>query len=437
MWDIPSEVPRHNMIYQKPTGTRDFFPEDMGSRKRVFNSLKAVADSYGFREIESPAFEDLGFLKAKSGEEILGQLFTIERKGSGNEAENFGLRFDMTVPAARMFVEKQKSIPKPVKWYYLTRMWRYERPQKGRLREFYQFGVELFGSNKPEADAEIISLAIDALAALGLRKEDFAVKLNNRKIIIGLLAGLGLKDKSDDIIKAIDRLKKISFQEFEDELKKLKLDKKQLDCIKKMIAVKNLSEIQKLGFANDEAKQGVEELSAVMQKLKEYGKEPFVEFDITIARGLAYYTGTVFECFDKAGKLRSIFGGGRYDNLIERFGGNPEAATGFAIGDATLQLLLEEKGLWPKARFGVDYYIAVVDDSSTKNAIELCQKLRQKFAVDIDLMQRKLSKQFDYAASINAKKVIVVGEQEIKSGKYTVKDMKSGKEEKLGLNKLL
>ena len=419
------------MAYQNPKATRDFYPSEMEARKQVFARLKTMAENYGFREVETPVVEYTNLFTDKSGDEIKSQLFNLEKKGE----EELSLRPELTPAVARMFIAKQKELPKPVKWYYLQKMWRYEKPQQGRLREFYQFGVELFGSDKTEADADVINLAIDLLSSLGLTKKDFVIKVNNRKLLAGLLESLKLKNQ-EDIFRVIDKYRKLSKDDFLEELKKAKADKKQSDKIVELISLKKLSDFDKAAGGNEMAAKGLEELKRLFELMKQYGKQDCVEFDLSIARGLAYYTGIVFECYDKDESLRAIFGGGRYDNLVELFKGMKEPATGFAIGDVTLQLLLEKKGLWPKPEKEIDYYIANVDEASRKKAVEIADRLRKRYSVEIDLMGKKLAKQFDYANTIKAKKVIVIGEDEIKSGKLTVKDMKTGKEEKIDASKL-
>ena len=409
--------------FQKAKGTVDFYPEDMELRKTIFRKFMKTAENYNYKQIEAPAFEELDLLTKKGGEEIKKQIFTLEQRGD----ETFGLRFDLTVSAARMFIEKQKELPKPVKWFYLTRMWRYENPQQGRLREFYQYGTELFGSSKPEADAEVISLVIDSLLSLGLKKDDFLVKINNRKLLEGLLNDIVNESQISDVIRVIDKKSKISDDEFTNELKKLNINEKNINEIKSILNINNLNQLKQ---TNNLSKQGLEELNAVIDLLKD--KKEFIRVDLSTARGLAYYTGTVFECFDKEEKFRSIAGGGRYDDLIELFKGEKTPATGFGLGYSTLLLLLKEKNLMPTIELNPDYYIVVIGNVKQK-AMELASKLRKKYKVDIDLSGRNVSNQFKYANTIKAKKVIVIGEDELKSGKFTVKDMKTGKEEKLAL----
>ncbi|MBU0628962.1 MAG: histidine--tRNA ligase [Nanoarchaeota archaeon] len=414
---------------QKPTGTIDFYPEEMATRKAIFRKFMAVAERYNFKQIETPAFENLSLLTQKEGEEIKQQIFTLEKRGE----EEFGLRFDITVPAARMFIEKQKELSRPVKWFYLTRMWRYERPQQGRLREFYQFGTELFGSNKPEADAEVISLLIDSFRALGLTEKDFFVKVNNRKLLQGLLEGVIEKGDIFEIISVIDKKSKITDDEFDEELKRIKVNEENINKIKTIINIKDINEIKEY-CNNDLSKEGLEELKSILNLLK--GKKEFLRIDLSTARGLAYYTGIVFEAYDKNEKYRALAGGGRYDKLIEMFNGEPTPATGFGMGYATLSLLLKEKGLIPTIDSSPDYFIAIINDEVREKAIEIASNLRKKCKVEIDLMQRNLGNQFKFANKIGAKKVIIVGPDELKEGKVKVKDMETRKEEEVSLDNL-
>lgn len=416
--------------YQKVKGAVDYFPENKAVKENIFNKLRQTAINFNFKEIETPAFETLELLTAKSGEEIKTQIFVLEKRSS----EQLGLRFDLTVPATRMFVEKQKELPKPVKWFYIDKMWRYEAPQKGRLREFYQFGVEMFGSDKPEADAEIIKLAIESLKSLGLTEKDFFVKMNNRKLLESLLLKIIPKEKLEEVTRLIDKSSKISEKEFSDEAKKLKLNDNQINKIKNIISLKGKPSevIKKIEASTEEIKSALLEVSEIIEQLGAY--ENFVVLDISVARGLAYYTGTVFEIFDKEQKYRALCGGGRYDKLVELYKGEPTPATGFGMGYATLSLLLEEKGLLPKVELGPDYYVLVI--GKIKEANELIQRLRKNNSVEVDLMQRNFGKQMNYANSIKSKKLIVIGENEVKSKIIKVKDMTTGKETEMKWNEV-
>ncbi|MBD3248875.1 histidine--tRNA ligase [Candidatus Woesearchaeota archaeon] len=409
--------------FQKPTGTSDLYPEDYSIREQIFSVLRKTARSFNFQEVESPAFETLDLLTKKSGQEILTQIFTLEQKGD----EKFGLRFDLTVPITRMFLEKQKSIAKPVKWYALNRMWRYERPQAGRLREFYQLSVELFGSENPNSDAEVINLAIQCLKKLGLTDKDFFVKINNRKLLQGLLLSIVKEDKLEELVRIIDKSPKITPEEFKKELSRIKAD---YNKIRDILKCKTLEDIEKLKL-NKMAKEGLEELKAVTSMID----KRYFKFDISVARGLAYYTGTVFEIFDKQEKFRALAGGGRYDNLVELYDGASTPATGFGMGYSTLSLLLKEKDLLPAADIAPDYFVVMIGDTKEKS-LEIIKQLRKRYKVEYDLNERNVGNQMKYANSLNAKKVIFIGGDELKAGLFSVKDMKSGKEEKLSLDLL-
>ena len=414
------------MAYQKPKGTRDFYPAEKAARHALFDKFRSLAVRYGYGEIETPVFEQLDLLTAKAGDAVREEIFVLEKRG----AEQFGLRFDLTVPAARLFVQKQKELAKPVKWFYVDRLWRYERPQAGRLREFYQMGVELFGSDKPEADAEVIALAVGFLLSLGLKKGQFVVKLNNRRLLEGLLKGLKIKDAAGTI-RLIDKSGKMGREAFAGSLKDLKLSPVQIKGIMTLLDARSFAAVKKLPLLNDEAARGLAELEAVIKALKWMGMEPYCQLDLATARGLDYYTGTVFECFDAKEAMRSIFAGGRYDDLIAQFGGEETPATGFAIGDVTLQLLLEEHGLWQAAGRALDYFIVIVGEKAKAEALKLCGVLRKRYAVDIDLSGRGVKQQVAYADRLGARKVIFIGDNEVERGMATVKDLRTGKEEKV------
>ncbi|MBI1970853.1 histidine--tRNA ligase [Candidatus Woesearchaeota archaeon] len=414
------------MAFQNPKGTRDYYPEDRAVWNWMADAFRKTAVSFGFQEVESPAFENLSVLCEKEGEEIKRQIFTLEKRGD----ESFGLRFDLTVPFTRMFVQKQRELPKPVKWFGISRMWRYEQPQKGRLREFYQFSCEVFGSPTPEADAQVIRMAIEMMEGVGLSSKDIAVRINNRILLQGILEGLGIKEIEETII-VIDKKSKIGDAAFEEELKKLKLAKNQISSLQCMLAVTDLSRLQGL---SKEAQVGKEQLQAVFDLLDD--KKEYLQVDLTTARGLAYYTSTVFEIFDRGRKYRALCGGGRYNNMIKQFGGEDCPATGFAIGFATMELLLDEKMKLPTTATGVDYYIALISQAPAvkKAAQQLAAKLRsQGSSVDADVMGRSLGKQMEYANKLKAKNVIVMGENEVKAKKAKVKEMESGKESTINL----
>jgi len=413
------------MKSQKPKGTVDQYPTECALRLKIFDIFRLTAAKFNFQEVESPAFEELNLLTEKEGEETKKQIFTLEQRGE----EKFGLRFDLTVPLARMFLQKQKELPKPVKWSYCTRMWRYERPQKGRLREFYQMGVEILGSKNPEADAEMINLAIQTLYNLGLTTKEFIVNINNRKLLEGILQDRVSKEFLQECIRIIDKREKIDQKEFEDLLKEIKV--KDAKEIIKILDLRKIEDIGKLKL-NPLAQEGLEELKAIYELVD----QDVVQINLSTARGLAYYTGTVFEIFDINNKYRSMCGGGRYDKMVELFGGEPTPATGFGMGLSTLTLVLKDFNKLPKTKEPGEYYIAPVDEKLRPKAIEIARKLRKKTSVEVDLMRRSLSKQLQYAAKNNFQKLIIVGDKDLKNKQVTVKDLKTGDEEKVFIENL-
>ena len=421
------------MKFQRVKGMKDYYPEDKVLQNYVFSKLRETAQKYNFKEIETPAVEELALLIEKEGEEIKQQIFVLEKRSK----EQLGLRFDLTVPGARLFIEKQKVLPKPVKWFCIDKMWRYERPQAGRLREFYQYNCEIYGCKKVNADAEVIMLLIDSLNALGLTENDFEIRINNRKLLEGVVKNF--TNKVFEVIAVIDKMLKLPEEEFVRELENNGVE--DVNKLKEVLQINDISKLENYvkvnGFSNDILDNGIRELKELFAMLKI--KEKYLKLSLTTARGLSYYSGTVFEAFDKEGKFRSIAGGGRYDNLISMFGGEDTPATGFAVGYATLLLLLESKNLVPELSQCVDFYVVNVGDSEIikEKVVEIVAMLRKRYHVDYDLMGRNLRNQLKYANTINAKKVIFVGEDEIKTEKYKVKDMNSGNEEFVDIKELI
>lgn len=414
------------MKYKAPKGMEDMYAEDKAVQQKIFQVFNDVATRYGYNEVDSPAMESFKLLSAKSGEEIKEQIFMIEKRG----AESLGLRFDLTVPITRLFVTKQREMVKPVKWFSVNKMWRYEAPQKGRLREFNQLSVELFGSARPEADAELLNMIIDIMTGLGLTDKDFYIKINNRKLLEGILLTIIKKNQLDAVTRVIDKWKKLTDNEFEQELLDLGLDNFKVERIRHAIQFngkpsKVIKEIrQHFAEIPEETKKGIDEMENICKLVS----EKFIVLDLSVARGLAYYTGTVFEVFDRKEKFRSMAGGGRYDNMVELFGGESCPATGFAIGEAVTKLVLKELNKLPEPGIEPDYFISIVSQDVMPEAMKLAKKLRKKYKVDIDLMGRKVKKQFEYAKSIGAKKIIVLGPDEIKAKEYKVRNMTTGKE---------
>jgi histidyl-tRNA synthetase len=420
-------------MFQRVKGTNDFYPADSIALQMIMSRMACVCEKYGFGQVLTPSMEMIKTLAAKSGEEIKSQIFVMEKKG----AEEIGLKFDLTVPMTRMFIEKQRETAKPVKWYSIDRMWRYEAPQKGREREFFQVSAENFGSDKPEADAEIINMLIDCLLSTGLKAKDFTLKINHRKLLEGILQKIVPKNKMEAAMRIVDKSSRLDEKEYFMETEKAGISDPVAEQIRHAITIKGdissvEKQINKHLELNEVAQEGLKNLKQVLSMTKHDN----IIVDLSIARGLAYYTGCVFEAFDTDGLFRALGGGGRYDQLVQLLGGESCPATGFGIGYSTLSLLLQHKKIFPNIKPGPDFYVAPINEEMIPEALKIAAQLRQKYSVDIDLMRRKIGKQFEYANSIGAKKVIVIGPEELKSKKLTIKDMKTGKEEKKKVSEL-
>ena len=403
------------MKFQTPRGTRDFMPNEMQKRRHVFEKIRDVFESYGFGEVQTPAFENLDLLTCKGslGQEAVKDIYRFEDK-SGRE---LGLRFDMTTPVARIIVNA-KGMPKPVKLYYISNMWRYEDVTKGRWREFWQAGVELLGSASPQADAEVLRVFIDSLLSLGLK--DFTVRINSRKILDSFADKLKIKNRGD-IFRIIDKIDKKGQDEVFKELKKTLREEKAKQVLDFVLS--QIEEARKIVDTSD--------IDAIMNALDEKYK-CFVKPDMSIARGLEYYTGFVFECvitgFEELG---SGVGGGRYDNLIERYGGQTTPATGFSIGIERLMQILEKKNLI-QVKNPLNVYVASVNEKFVPEAVRISEKLRSLgIKCEYDVMSRSLSKQLDYASAKNFRYVIFLGEREMASHVYKLRDMKTGNEKEI------
>lgn len=411
------------MSYSTPRGTRDLMPEQALLLEEVLDKVRLVFRKYGYEPIETPAFEELEVLEKKSGEEIRKQIFRV------GEGEKLGLRFDLTVPLARL-VAGNASLPKPFKRYHISRVWRHEEPQKGRFREFYQADVDVVGSAGMECEAELLACAKEALESVGL--EHLKIRINSRKMLDAMFAKLGLKAGATQIFRMLDKLEKQGKEVVEQELRSLGLNAGEVEQLLKFAGTKGSND-EKLAFVEKNfpnAKEGAEETRELLALLEEYGVK--AELDLSLVRGLDYYTGPVFE-IDAGGGIGSIAAGGRYDDLIGLYGGKAVPATGISLGIERLMELL--KG---KAKRVTRVYVAAAKDEYRNEARKIVLKLRERgIASQVDLMGRKLGKQFEYANAMGIPYAIIVGEREIKEGKVTLRNMKSGEEKLVGLGEAL
>lgn len=415
-------------------GTRDFYPQDKFIQDYIFSIWRKVAKSYGYLEYDSSILEETELYRAKSGEEIVGeQTYSFTDRG-GREVT---IRPEMTPTVARMVAQKRRELNFPLRWFSIPNLFRYERPQRGRLREHWQFNVDMFGVDNIEADVEIISLAYDIMKSFGAKDESFQIKINSRKFL-NFLTDEYLKISAEQkhlIFKLIDRMNKISAEEFEKQGTEI--------LNEKFIKLKEVIKTKELNSLPEELKasQGISDIINCIKQLNSKGITNAV-FDPSIMRGFDYYTGIVFEMNDTSPvNPRALFGGGRYDDLVGIFGVEKVSGVGFGMGDVTIRDFLETYKLLPEYFTGIKLYIAPFNSDCVEYSNNLAGELRgQGINVVVDLTDRQVTKKVKSADREGIPFVVVVGEEEIKTGKFKVKNLKESKEvdlEKSGIISLL
>lgn len=423
---------------EKVKGTRDLLPEEMEKRRWVFERIREVFERYNFHEVLTPTFEYTTLFQLRSGEEVVEQLYAFDDKGK----RNISLRPDMTSSVARLYVNSFQNAPKPVKWYYIANMFRYEEPQSGRYREFWQAGVELLGSGSVEADAEVIALFVESYLATGLK--DFTVNVGDRVLLDEFARMLGVEDDVG-LMRLIDKKDKLSREEFTAALRDFGLDDDGVEKVLSLIGIKGkpddvLPKAEEL-FTGKKAEEEIRRLYDLTDLLEAYGVREKVLIDLGIARGFDYYTSIVFEAIapNDLG-IGSVGGGGRYDNLIEVFGGKPTPATGFAIGIERLIPILEWKGLIPEPKLRPEVYVILIgkEQELRKAAIRVVSSFRRAgIKADHELTGRKLRKALDYAGRLGVPYVVLIGKRDLAEGKVTVRDMESGEQRSVELDKVV
>jgi len=405
-------------------GTRDFYPAEMAVRNWIIDGWKKVSVRNGFEEYDGPIFEYLKMFQIKSGDEIVEQLFSLQDRGG----RDLALRPEITPTLARMVNQRINSLPKPIKWFSVPRLFRAERPQKGRLREFFQWNIDIIGVDNVLADAEVIFTTVDYLREVGLTPNDIVVKISSRKMLSTVLQEIGVPQESLDTLYAVlDKKNKLSTEAFEKMLNDQLPSSDMANKVREFMELENIQQVMNK-FGHWEA---FDEYFELMDYLDNMGVGPYYMFDPGVVRGLAYYTGIVFEVHAIGGELRAICGGGRYDNLLRDFGGPPISATGMGMGDRVLEILLEEKGLLgeqvPKKQ--LDYFVTCIGDFS-KEVWQIVEKLRSMgYSTNFSYKMGGPSKQLKDASAQKAKKCIIIGDEELEQNKITVKDMASGEQE--------
>ncbi len=396
-------------------GTRDFYPEVMAIRTWLYQMIKEVSEAFGYEEYEAPILEALELYAAKSGEELVKeQSFVFFDRGG----DQLVLRPELTPSLARMVAQRQRQLIYPLRWWSFGPFWRYERPQKGRTREFFQWNIDLIGVDTPEADAELIAIVAAFFQKVGLRPSEASIRINNRRLMDAEILAMGIPlEKKGEVSSLIDRRSKLSADDWDQYALDLGILPNQLELLKDVLS-------------NQDLWKKSPELVRVMSALDAMGLTEYVCFDPNVVRGLLYYTGTVFEAYDLTGDLkRAILGGGRYDNLLKDVGGEALSGVGFAMGDVVIALLLQSLGRIPAAIGGKrpDVLITVFDDSTRPASLALAAELRQAgLNVACSPEAGKLPKQFKYADRTGIQIAIVIGPDELASGQVTVKNLGSG-----------
>ncbi len=423
------------MKIQPVKGTRDFYPQEMAVRNWIIDGWKNVSLRNGFEEYDGPIFEYLKMFQVKSGDEIVEQLFSLTDRGG----RDLALRPEITPTLARMVNQKINSLPKPIKWFSVPRLFRAERPQKGRLREFFQWNIDIIGVDDVLADAEVIFTTIDYLRQIGLTKKEIKVKISSRELLAGFLKSLGIPEqKLGDLYVLLDKSAKLPADVFEELLIEQVPEKKITGKILEFMVEQSGEQMANMASpTNENTRSAMEHIIKVFNYLESMGVGDFCVFDPGVVRGLAYYTGIVFEVHDAVGDLRAICGGGRYDNLLKDFGGPSVPATGMGMGDCVLEILLREKRLLDKQLQPntIDFFVAYVDEAYKDEAVKVTMKLRSKgFKANFSYKAAKLNKQLKQASEQNAQKCIIIGD-EIKDNNFVVKDMNSGNQETFKIEK--
>ena len=403
----------------------------MRIRNWLFDNFRAAARSHGFEEYDSPVLEHEELYTRKQGEEITQQLYNFEDKGG----RRVTLRPEMTPSLARMVMARAGAMPTPIKWFSIPQCWRYERTQRGRGREHYQWNVDIWGSDAVQADVELLSVIVSFFQRVGLHADDLAISISSRKVLEEVLGSLGI---SGDAFAAtciiVDKMDKLPAEVVEQQLSEQGLDSSAISVIQSTLG---LSDLDSLAAALGEGSGAVAELATLFDLIDSYGIADWVTFDASVVRGLAYYTGPVFEAHDRGGKLRAICGGGRYDRLLSSLGGNDMPATGFGFGDMVIMELLNEKGLVPDLPSGNQDIVIAINEDLRSAAMSVATKLRASGRlVDLVLEDKRMKWAFRHAERTGAQRLVMVMPDEWAAGNVRIKELESGEESDVAVGDL-
>jgi histidyl-tRNA synthetase len=414
-------------------GFRDFYPEDLTLRNHIFATWRSVAGRYGFEEYDGPPLEALELYTQKSGGEIVQQLYSFRDKGDRDVA----LRPEMTPTLARMVAARAQALKKPIRWFSIPQLFRYERQQRGRLKEHFQLNMDIIGEGGPLADAELIAAAVDIMRAFGFGPQDFKAKLSDRRVLRTLLLGYDIQE--DRIPQALEFLDKLGRSKDEAETMQwgAAWTKSGRQPEIPWRALRGMERVSDVLVSVPGGADAIQPLRETLKTLDAMGLSDFVEVDLTIVRGLAYYTGIVFELFDTQHKLRAIAGGGRYDGLLAAAGGPDLPALGFGMGDVVLGELLKERGAVSKASIELGAFLIPVGGDDLPTVLKLAHALRERgIAVEYGLRHTGVRKQLELAAARGAPRAVIIGPDERNAGLAVVRDLREGTEAKVPIDKL-
>ena len=425
-------------MFETLPGFRDFPPEACARRNHLFRVFRTVARAFHFSEYDAPVLEPLDLYVEKSGEEIVSQLFHFKDKGERRVA----LRPELTPTLARMVASQANSLAKPIKWYNIGEHFRYERPQKGRGRSFYQFNADILGETNLQADAELIALLVGIFETLGLGSNDFKIRLSDRTTWVLLLNNLGISDQERPaVLNIIDKSERRKPEQTLEDLEKV-IGTRSKDILEKIEGIKKIDSIgelkSKLYSCGEDGQKRANDWITLIEYLEGYGSNHYVSIDLSIVRGLAYYTGFVYEAFEASGEGRALAGGGRYDHLVKKLSGNTDMpAAGFAIGDMTLSDCLESKGLLPNYIVAPDIYL-ICGPEDKKNGLTIISRCRKAgFSVSHSLKNAAFGKQFKEAGKSGARYGLILGKDELDKNEIKIKDFRSGNEKSVPQQSLI
>jgi histidyl-tRNA synthetase len=420
------------MKIQAVKGTRDFYPDEMRLRNWIMDAWRRVSLRNGFEEYDAPIFEYLDLFTIKSGQEIAEQLFNLTDRGG----RALAIRPEITPSLARMVNAKISSLPRPIKWFSVPRLCRAENPQRGRLREFFQWNIDVIGSDDVLADAECVFVCVDFLREVGLTPRDVQVRIGSRPLTVAALRAAGVPEQATDAALAVlDKRPKVSDEDFRKLAMGAGLSDEQVGAVRRLQECRTVDEVRAV-LNGPEVERDIESLGALMSNLRTMGVGEYCALDLRIVRGLAYYTGVVYEVFDVGATLRAVAGGGRYDNLLEVLGGPKVGATGFGMGDVVLGILLQEKGKVPASVLaqGLDFYVIDGEGCSLETVIRVVGALRAKGrSADFSYKRQPTGKQLKEANRRGARKAVIVRAD----GGLAVKDLATGEQKEGSVESLL